>query len=56
MIPAGIRPVPSRYHASAVTSVSVQMVPVPIEPGTASMPVTRSASSMGGSGILVCRA
>ena len=39
------------YQAPSVTSVSVQIVPVPIEPGSASRPVTRSASSKGGSGI-----
>src|SRR5256885_4360703 len=47
-MPAGIRPVLSRYQLPGSTSVSVQTVPVPIEAGTASIPVTRSASSIGG--------
>src|SRR5256885_6894848 len=49
-MPAGIRPVLSRYQLPGSTSVSVQTVPVPIEAGTASIPVTRSASSIGGAG------
>ena len=37
-------------------SVSVQTVPSFREPGSASMPVTRSASSKGGSGMRTCTA
>ena len=52
--PAAIRPAGSRYQPSGATSVSVHTVPVPIEPAIASMPVTRSISSMGGVGRRVC--
>src|ERR1035441_6377167 len=53
--PAGRRPAASRYQPSRATSVSVQIVPVPIEPAAASIPVTRSTSSIGGLGRRVDR-
>ena len=54
MIPAGIRP-SWRYQESSRTSVSVQIDPSFIDPGTASSPVMRSARRSGGSGMRTWR-
>ncbi|KYF56071.1 hypothetical protein BE08_10660 [Sorangium cellulosum] len=54
MMPAGIAP-SCRYQESHRTSVSVHIVPSFIEPGSASIPVTRSASSSGGMGMRTWR-
>ena len=52
--PGDIRPT-CMYHWSAVTSVSVTIRPVPIEPGSPSILITRSANSSGGCGMRTSR-
>ena len=54
MMPPGMR-LRQRYQESGLTSVSVQMVPVPMVMGSASRPVTRSAKSSGGMGMRTSR-